>query len=474
MGWFTRRKKVAESRIPQGTTTRTRLYNGDTDCFKNSAFWSCITLLCSKYATLPFTPHEEGSYKAMGSSRLLYRLLENPNPYMRHYDFMYVMGLNYELYGQAIAVLEKKNGLVIGMYPVSPTSVTSTWNDGNVTYTVYGENGTAIYKRDDLLIINNTPAGYTSVLSPLANSREGLMLAEKAKNMQAEYYDGGSVLGRVIKVQDRVYAEQREQIKEMMDSMNGFRNLILPQSVEIESLKTEGENLAKLIEAQSWDVLEVSRRFHVPKSYLGDTSGGYGNAEQQSIQLVQECLYPRCKCWEMAFNADVCQENEYVKFELQSLMRGDHSTRQSWYQTMLTHGVYSINEVRALEDMEPIGKEGDNHYFQSGFTTVKNIGEEPQAENIRALDITALASSYGINDKSWVEAYNKGLQRRGYSLDEEYRAKNACIVKKAQIDGRKYKANGIYPDENGYFVVEGKKFRNPPFYSGDKTVIEVE
>ena len=470
-GWLGKlRGKKTESRFPVGTSSvRGRIYSGEASAFRNSAFWSCVTLLCSYYATLPFVPHEEKSYQAMGKSRLLYHLLESPNPFMNQYDFMYVMGLNFELYGKAYAVLEKKNGFVIGMYPVSPSLVNPHWEGSEIIYTVYGENGSASYHRDDLLVITNTPSGYTSVLSPLENSRQGLELAEKAKEMQAEYYEGGTVLGRVIKVQDRLYDTQREQIKEMMDNQGNFRNLILPQSVEIDNLKTEGDNLAKLIEAQSWDVSEVSRRFHIPKAYLGDTSGGYGSVEQQGIQLVQQCLYPRCKCWEMAFNADVCQEGEYVKFDLQSLMRGDHASRQSWYQTMLTHGVYSVNEVRGFEDLAPLGKEGDKHYFQSGFATLESIGKEetPKKEE----SFRDMAHRYGVYDEEWIRKYEDARAKREPSEDEPYRALNSVLVKKFTLEGRKYTANGESP-VNGYFWHEGKKYRNPPFFPGDTTIVE--
>ena len=463
LGWLGNRKRKAESKAPVGTTSRGRIYTGESSAFQNSAFWSCVTLLCSYYATLPFVPHEEGSFKAMGKTRLLYHLLENPNPYQNQYEYMYVMGLNFELYGKAYAVLERKNNLVIGMYPVSPSCVNPHWENGEIVYTVYGDNGSANYKREDLLIITNTPSGYTTVLSPLDNARQGLELAEKAKQLQAEYYDGGSILGRIIKVQDRLYDTQREQIKQMMDSMSGFRNLILPQSVEVDSFKADGDNLAKLIEAQSWDIGEISRRFHIPKAYLGDTSGGYGSVEQQGIQLVQQCLYPRCKCWEMAFNADVCQEGEYVKFDLQSLMRGDHASRQSWYQTMLTHGVYSVNEVRGFEDMEPLGKEGDKHYFQSGFATLENIEQEPEKEE----SFRDLAHRYGVYDEEWI---NKTMGK--IPVGDHYRALNTVLVKKYTTEGKRYKAGEYYPDDAGYFHVNGKKYRNPPFYSGDTTIVE--
>lgn len=503
---FSRKNKEEKTNIPLGAGARNRLFSPKADCFENSAFWSCITLLCQKYATLPFTPHEEGSYRAMGRSRALYRLIENPNPWMRQYDFMYVMGINFELHGQAIAVIERaSNGIPIGLYPVSPSSVYARWDDNDIIYTVSGDNGSATYKREDLLIINNTPSGYTSVLSPLQFAESGLELSEKAKQLQADYYEGGSVLGKIIKTPERTYQAQKETIKAIFDSSRKYRNIILPDSVSVEPIKADGESISKLIEAQSWDVLEVSRRFHVPKSYLGDTSGGYGNMEQQALQLISECLQPRCKCWEMAWNADVCDDNEYVKFDLQSLMRGDHATRQGWYTQMLTHGVYSINEVRAFEDLEPIGKEGDVHYFQAGFANVKDIetgaftktgvgADAPQnkeEENTRSKNVLTLktalestenrddlspllrkiAEEIGVKDKAWLGSYITEFNKRNTSSGQEaYRTVNAFIVKKCNENCQKYTVEGLEPTQ-GYFEFEGKKYRNPPFYEGDTRLV---
>ena len=96
---FFKKRKEEKISVPQGVGKRGNGFRRADDCFENSAFWSCITLLCTKYATLPFIPYEEGSYRAMSRDRILYDLIENPNPYMRHYDFMYVMGLNFELHG---------------------------------------------------------------------------------------------------------------------------------------------------------------------------------------------------------------------------------------------------------------------------------------------------------------------------------------------------------------------------------------
>ena len=156
------RKEEKVATLPVGAASRMRpVYGGSADCFKNSAFWSCVTLISSKLATLPLTPHEEkrnGGSTTMDRTRALYNLLQSPNPYMSHHDFFTIMALNYLLPGQAIAILERaKNGIVINMYPVSPSCVHSQWVDGVQLFTITGLNGAKTYRREDLLIVRGVP-----------------------------------------------------------------------------------------------------------------------------------------------------------------------------------------------------------------------------------------------------------------------------------------------------------------------------
>lgn len=509
MGIFNLKKK-AEGLVPPGVAgAGNRLTRPNNNALTNSAYWSCITLLCSKYATIPLTVHRQGSATPMEHTRLLPQLMERPNKWMSHYEWFYVMGFNYENHGIAIAIKERaSNGRIIALYPVSPTTMTAYWTEsGELRYRCNTNSQT--YSREDLLIISNTPAGYDTVLSPMAYASSDLDLANESKSLQKEYYRGGSVIGRLIKVPMALFEKQKEQIQEAFSYASGFRNIILPDSVQVEPIKVEGDDISKLIQAQQWDVLEVARRFHVPKAYLGDTAGGYGTQEQQAIQFVTECLQPRCKAWEIALTHDLCEDGDcYFKFELQSLMRGDHSARQAWYTAMLTHGVMSVNEVRELEDMEPIGKEGDVHYFQAGFANIKDIergafakdGGSSSSEDKESMAkakfiaessavifetrdegaiekrIVKIAEAFGVTDLSWMNSYMEGIRHRingnWNAVSECYRVVNATLVKKCQTEGLRYTLDGNDPKE-GYFEEDGKKFRNPPSKANDTRIITI-
>ena len=48
-----------------------------------------------------------------------------------------------------------------------------------------------------------------------------------------------------------------------------------------------------------------------------------------------------------------------TSFDYNGLTRGDMATRAQWQNTLRMIGVLSVNEIREMEGLEPIGQEGD-------------------------------------------------------------------------------------------------------------------
>lgn len=371
---FRRGRKEESTSIPNVTGSYSSpLAWGRPEAMSNSAFWACITMLAAQYATLPFVPYRQGSRQTLERNRLLYQLIERPNPYMDHYQWFYIMGFNFEMHGVAVAIIERnRNGLPQNLYPVSPGTMIAHWVNGELWYKC-SSNGID-YPRKDVLVITNTPVGYDAVLSPIQYAQDDLDLVNRCKQLQSEYYNGGSIVGNYIKVPDKAYETTKANIKAVFDAASGFRNMVLPESVSVEPIKVGGEDVSKLVSAQDWDIKEVARRFHVPPFLIGDIAGASVNAETQAMQFATYCLQPRCKAWEIAWNNTICSDDSYVKFELKGLMRGDHATRANWYKQMWDIGVFSINEIRGFEDMEPLPGDGGNaHLILTNYGTVDDV-----------------------------------------------------------------------------------------------------
>ena len=42
---------------------------------------------------------------------------------------------------------------------------------------------------------------------------------------------------------------------------------------------------------------------------------------------------------------------------------------------MINNGIYTINEIREMEEMDGIGPGGDKHFVSLNYTTLDNIGQ---------------------------------------------------------------------------------------------------
>jgi phage portal protein BeeE len=79
--------------------------------------------------------------------------------------------------------------------------------------------------------------------------------------------------------------------------------------------------------------------------------------EQESIEFVRYSLTPWLRRIELAISndPDLAFQRQYVRFELDGLLRADASTRADVYSKALDPitGWMSRDEVRRLEDLEP-------------------------------------------------------------------------------------------------------------------------
>ena len=372
--FFKRKTESIASSIAYGTGRR--IAGRPAEDLFNSALWSCVINLSRLYATLPWHPYriDSNGNRTIEKGSVLSELLKKPNAYMTSYDFRFCMGFNFEMHGESPAIIQRSRaGLPIALWPVSPHSLVASEENGILYYTlaVNGER----YAASDVLLIRNTPVGYGSgaVLDPIYFAHSDVELAQKCKDMQAEYYEGASIVGNNISVPASFDKEKKDELKKMFDAARGFRNYVMDERIKITPIQVQNADIAKLSEAQKWSAQEVARRFNVPPFFIGDTTGTYNNSEQQGMQMVTYCLNPRITAWEAALNNALCRQNEYIKFSLEGLLRGDHATRASFYHQAIMDGWYSINEVRQKEEMPGIGSDGDVHFFPMNYGNLHDV-----------------------------------------------------------------------------------------------------
>ena len=138
----------------------------------------------------------------------------------------------------------------------------------------------------------------------------------------------------------------------------------------------------------------------MPPHLIGDLSRStFSNIEHQSIDFATHTIRPWLVRIEQAINRALFSESEkgrfYVQFNIDGLMRGDYKSRMEGYAIARQNGWMSANDIRALENMNPIpDEEGGNTYLCNGnlvpvglagitmlASAMTTVNEQPEEEN---------------------------------------------------------------------------------------------
>lgn len=113
---------------------------------------------------------------------------------------------------------------------------------------------------------------------------------------------------------------------------------------------------AAFLESIKGNATTIASIFNIPPEMIGGTTGAsltYNTVEGQTDWLLMFTLRSWIAKFEAAFFR-LMPQPQYVKFNVDAFKRVDTRTRYSVYQTARQIGMRSINELRALEDLEPI------------------------------------------------------------------------------------------------------------------------
>jgi HK97 family phage portal protein len=212
-----------------------------------------------------------------------------------------------------------------------------------------------------------------------------LGLAQALETHASTYFGNGARPGIVLESDNPIPVEAAERLREQWERMHrgsdrAFRTAVLPNGVKAHELSGSNES-AQMLESRQFSVIEICRVFRVPPHMIQDlTRSTYSNIEVQGTEFVQHCLLPHLKRWEAAISRDLIVDDEryFAEHSVSGLLRGDHASRAAYYVSALQNGWMTINEVRQLENLNPIGEEGDLHFVPMNMQTLEQMAEEPE------------------------------------------------------------------------------------------------
>ena len=344
-----------------------------------STVYACVRVIAETVASLPlnvFEATDKGGVKAL--EHPLQRLLhDEPNPEMTSFIWRETMLSHLLLCGNSYCQILRtgRNGIV-GLYPLLPDHMAVDRDTkGKLTYTYTTSEGRMEQLNpEDVLHIPGL--GFDGVMgySPIALEKAAIGLGIAAEEYGSKFFQNGArpsgILTHPNTVKDPA-ALRASWNAAYGGSGNASRVAVLEEGMTFVPLSMPN-NEAQFLETRKFQVTEICRIFRVPPHMIGDLERAtFSNIESQNISFAVHTIRPWLVRIEQAINKTLIPENEkgryYAQFNIDGLMRGDYKSRMEGYAIARQNGWMSANDIRALENLNPISEEeGGNAYLVNG------------------------------------------------------------------------------------------------------------
>lgn len=356
-----------------------------------SAVWSCVHIISETISALGwhvFEGRAGGDGKDRRSGHLDYMLSVQANPEMTAQTFRETVLAWTLLWGNGYAEIERDMaGRVKWLWPIHPERVKIDRDEqGRIIYEVSNERGpSVIVPFADMFHLKGL--GYDGIqgYSVVGMASSAISLGMACEQFGSSYFGSGTNPGSILEVPGKLSQPAYDRLKDSMSAHAGMsnakKNMILEEGMTHKHLAVPPED-SQFIETRKLQVEDIARFFRMPLHKMADlTNSSFSNIEQQNIEFVTDTIWPWVTRIESEANMKLFPDRQrgkvFSKLNMNSLLRGDVVTRAEYYRTMVNIGVMSVNEIRGLEDLNPLGADGDKHYMQLNMTTIDKVGMEP-------------------------------------------------------------------------------------------------
>ena len=362
--------------------------------------YACVRLLAETVAGLPlhlyqFTDKDEKG-KEKARDHPLYKILyRQPNPEMTSFSFREVMMVHLLLWGNCFAqIIRDGRNQILSLYPLLPENMEVDRDEKGKVYYIYhaytdetpGETNKDIYFRQDE-IFHVPGMGFNGLVgfSPIAMMKNSLGTTLAVEKYGSSFFKNGAQPSGVLEHPGTI--KDPSKIRENWSAVyggpnNAHRVAVLEEGMQYKPISLPPED-SQFLSTRQFGVNEICRIFRVPPHMVQDLEHAtFSNIEHQSIDFVVHTLTPWLVRFEQAVVKDLLLEDEkdeyFPKYNVDGLLRGDYQSRMQGYATGISNGFMSPNDVRALEQWDPIPEEqgGSSYYLNGGYVRLEDAGKQ--------------------------------------------------------------------------------------------------
>ena len=350
--------------------------------------YACVRLLAETVAGLPlhlYRMKDGTNAKERAVEHPLYKLLyRQPNPEMTSFSFRETMMTHLLLWGNSYAqIIRDGRNNIMALYPLLPENVEVDRDENGQIYYIYhaytdekpGERNKDIYFRYDE-VFHVPGLGFNGLVgfSPIAMMKNSLGTTLAVEKYGSAFFKNGAQPSGVL--EHPGVLKNPEKIRENWSDVYGGPNnahkvAVLEEGMQYKAISLPPED-SQFLSTRQFGVNEICRIFRVPPHLVGDLEHAtFSNIEHMSIDFAVHTIRPWLVRIEQSMNRALFTDQEkgrfYVQFNIDGLMRGDYKSRMEGYAIARQNGWMSANDIRALENQNPIpAEEGGDAYLVNG------------------------------------------------------------------------------------------------------------
>jgi HK97 family phage portal protein len=350
--------------VDLGQTAASGIFLSPEVSLRCPAVRGAVAVLAESVAQLPLIMYRRGDdgSKERATDHSLYEILhDQANDWTSAFEFRQQMMVDLLLFGNAFAHIgrSRASGQIVELVRLPPRAVQVDRDDATQepTYWVQDPVRRQIDRAD---ILHLAALGGES---PVMLAREAIGLYLSMERHQGLLFGNGCRPAGVLKLKGRIPPATLERLQQDFAAKWGGlagsgRTMILEDDATFEPVTFSSVDL-QMIELRRYQVAEIARALRIPLHLLGDWERAtWSNAETAGRQFLAHSLLPWIKLWEGAIRRALLSPAErqtyYAEFLVDDLVRADIAARFEAYAKAATNGLFTINEIRGLENRPPL------------------------------------------------------------------------------------------------------------------------
>lgn len=353
----------------------------DDGALRVGTFNACLRLVSGVEASLPlhvYRRRDDGGKERQVLNSLDQLLSVRPNPWQTAFEWREQQTGHLILRGNAyswinwVEVVDRtgaRRNRAVELVPLHPDLVDvqqSAWNQPP-SYWLKRKDGTKVpLPAEEVLHVRGFSTNGVMGRSLVSDARETVGVALDTQRFASRLFTNDATPGVVLKHPARLKDDTARRLREQWDDIhagNVRRTAVLEDGMTLEKLTLNPDD-AQFLQTRDMQRSEICGLFPVPPHLVGivDKSTSWGTGiEQQNIQFLTYCIGILNRRWEAAIRRCLIEADEtfFVEHVTEGLLRSDIKSRYGAYAVGRQWGWLSVNDIRARENLNPIGPEGD-------------------------------------------------------------------------------------------------------------------